>query len=151
MTGSTAEFYKSTTDEHSNEVVDEISMYYDCRYVSACEATWRLLSFDVQFRTPPVERLSFHLPNCQSVVFEDDDRIDNVLNRPTVGQSMFTGWFDANKRFDVAKGLTYIDMPTKFVWKKDIREWHPRKRGFSIGRIFMYPQVAVKYITCDVS
>ncbi|XP_019178844.1 PREDICTED: uncharacterized protein LOC109173980 [Ipomoea nil] len=106
----TAEFYKSTTDEHSNEVVDEISIQ----------------------------------------LFEDDDRIDNVLNRPTVGQSMFTGWFDANKRFDVAKGLTYIDMPTKFVWKKDIREWHPRKRGFSIGRIFYVPPGSgeIYYLRC---
>ncbi|XP_031097006.1 uncharacterized protein LOC116001257 [Ipomoea triloba] len=117
----TAEFYRSTTDERSNEVVDEISMYYNYRYVSACEAAWRLLSFDVQFRHPPVERLSFHLPDCQSVVFEDDDHIENVLNRLTVNQRMFTAWFDANKKYDSAKSLPYIDMPTKFVWKKDIR------------------------------
>ncbi|XP_031125169.1 uncharacterized protein LOC116027603 [Ipomoea triloba] len=146
----TAEFYRSTTDERSNEVVDEISMYYDCRYVSACEAAWRLLSFDVQFRHPPVERLSFHLPDCQSVVFEDDDRIENVLNRPTVNQSMFTAWFDANKKFDSARALPYIDMPTKFVWKKDIREWHPRQRGFAIGRIFYVPPGSgeIYYLRC---
>ncbi|XP_031106095.1 uncharacterized protein LOC116010718 [Ipomoea triloba] len=146
----TAEFYRSTTDERSNEVVDEISMYYDCRYVSACEAAWRLLSFDVQFRHPLVERLSFHLPDCQSVVFEDDDRIENVLNRPTVNQSMFTAWFDANKKFDSAKALPYIDMPTKFVWKKDIREWHPRQRGFAIGRIFYVPPGSgeIYYLRC---
>ncbi|XP_031119008.1 uncharacterized protein LOC116022421 [Ipomoea triloba] len=146
----TAEFYRSTNDEQQNDVVDEITMYYDCRYVSACEATWRLLSYDVQFRHPTVERLSFHLPECQSVIFEDDDRIDNVLNRPTVNQSMFTAWFEANKKFGSAKELSYIDMPTKFVWKKDIREWHPRQRGFSIGRIFYVPPGSgeIYYLRC---
>ncbi|XP_031127489.1 uncharacterized protein LOC116029578 [Ipomoea triloba] len=146
----TAEFYKSTADDHASEHVDEITMFYDCRYVSACEAAWRLLSFEVQNRHPPVERLSFHLPDCQSVVFQDDDRIENVLSRPTVYQSMFTAWFDANKKFQSARELTYIDMPTRFVWKKDIREWHPRKRGFSIGRIFYVPPGSgeIYYLRC---
>ncbi|XP_031116779.1 uncharacterized protein LOC116020446 [Ipomoea triloba] len=146
----TAEFYKTTNDENENVAVDEITMYYDCRYVSACEAAWRLLSFDVQLRHPPVERLSFHLPDCQTVIFEDDDRIENVLNRPTVNQSMFTAWFDANKKYASAKELAYIDMPSKFVWKKDVREWHPRKRGFSIGRIFFVPPGSgeVYYLRC---
>ncbi|XP_019183823.1 PREDICTED: uncharacterized protein LOC109178738 [Ipomoea nil] len=146
----TAEFYKATIDGAGNEIVDEINMYYDCRYVSACEATWRLFSFEVQYRTPPVERLSFHLPDCQSVVFQDDDTIDNVLNRETVGQSMFNAWFVANQKFKEASLLTYIEMPTKFVWKKDIREWHPRKKGSSIGRIFYVPPALgeIYYLRC---
>ncbi|XP_031116661.1 uncharacterized protein LOC116020321 [Ipomoea triloba] len=119
----TAEFYKSTTDERSNEVVDEINMYYYCRYVSAY---------------------------FQYVVFEDDDCIENVLNRSTVNQSMFTAWFDSNKKYDFAKELPYIDMPTKFVWKKDIREWHPRQRGFAIGQIFYVPPGSgeIYYLRC---
>ncbi|XP_031096827.1 uncharacterized protein LOC116001065 [Ipomoea triloba] len=135
----TAEFYKSTIDNCGKEVIDEINMYYDCRYVSSCEATWRLFSFDVQFRTPAVERLSFHLPDCESIVFVDDDAVEDVIRRHTIGQSMFNGWFEANKKYVEARLLTYIEMPNKFVWKKDIREWHPRKEGFSIGRIFYVP------------
>ncbi|XP_019170957.1 PREDICTED: uncharacterized protein LOC109166458 [Ipomoea nil] len=146
----TAEFYKSTVDEHSAEVIDEIGMYYDCRYVSACEATWRLLSFDVQFRTPAVERLSFHLPDCQSVIFDDDDSIERVLSHPTVAQSMFTAWFEANKKYQDARLLTYIEMPNKFVWKRNVREWHPRKRGYSVGRIFYVPPGSgeIYYLRC---
>ncbi|XP_019167582.1 PREDICTED: uncharacterized protein LOC109163289 [Ipomoea nil] len=146
----TAEFYKSTVDENSAEVIDEIGMYYDCRYVSTCEATWRLFSNDVQFRMPSVERLSFHLPDCQSVIFDDDDSIERVLSRPTVAQSMFTAWFEANKKYPAARLLTYIDMPTKFVWKKTVREWHPRKRRFSIGRIFYVPPGSgeIYYLRC---
>ncbi|XP_019150680.1 PREDICTED: uncharacterized protein LOC109147533 [Ipomoea nil] len=147
----TAEFYKTSMDEAGNEIVDEINMYYDCRYVSACEAAWRLFSLEFQYRTPPVERLSFHLPDCQSVVFQDDDSIDNVLNRETVGQSMFNAWFLANQNFKEASLLNYIEMPTKFVWKKDIREWHPRKTNrSSIGRIFYVPPASgeIYYLRC---
>ncbi|XP_031120878.1 uncharacterized protein LOC116024115 [Ipomoea triloba] len=64
-------------------------------------------------------------------------------SRPTISHSMFTAWFDANKTYEAAKQLAYIDMPTKFVWKKDLRQWHPRKRGFSIGRIFYVPPGSV--------
>ncbi|XP_019190593.1 PREDICTED: uncharacterized protein LOC109185050 [Ipomoea nil] len=41
-------------------------------------------------------------------------------------------------------------MPTKFVWKKDIREWHPRKKGSSICRIFYVPPASgeIYYLRC---
>ncbi|XP_076881935.1 uncharacterized protein LOC143530216 [Bidens hawaiensis] len=37
------------------------------KYVSACEATWRIFSFDVHYRIPSVLRLAFHLPGEQQV------------------------------------------------------------------------------------
>lgn len=40
------------------------------------------------------------------------------MNWQTVGQSMFLGWFEANKRFSAASELTYAEMPNCFVWKK---------------------------------
>ncbi|XP_019156257.1 PREDICTED: uncharacterized protein LOC109152972 [Ipomoea nil] len=97
-------------------------MYYDCRYISRPEAAWRIFGFDIQFRNPSVERLSFHLPNEQSIIFHDDDLVDDVVNRPTVAQSMFTAWFEANKKYAAGRQLTYSQMPTKFVWKNDKRE-----------------------------
>ncbi|XP_031091108.1 uncharacterized protein LOC115996106 [Ipomoea triloba] len=135
----TAEFYRSSTEVNGVEVVDEINMYYDCRYVSASEATWRLLSYDIQCRTPTVERLSFHLPDSQTVYFEDDEDVETILNRQTLGQSMFTEWFEANKKYSEVRLLSYIEMPNKFVWKKNVRQWQPRQGGFSIGRIFYVP------------
>jgi len=30
-----------------NKPVDEIKQYYDCRYVSPCEAVWRIFAFDI--------------------------------------------------------------------------------------------------------
>nr|CAD1833415.1 unnamed protein product [Ananas comosus var. bracteatus] len=73
----TAAFYQSTSE--SEHLQDEIKMYYDCRYVSPCEAVWRIFGFDINYREPPVERLSFHLQNEQTVVFDDDEPIDSIL------------------------------------------------------------------------
>ncbi|XP_019193106.1 PREDICTED: uncharacterized protein LOC109187373 [Ipomoea nil] len=146
----TAQFYRSTECRGSSEVIDEISMYYDCRYISPCEAAWRLFSYDVQFRNPAVERLSFHLPNEQSIVFNDEVSVETVVERQTVRNSMFLSWFEANKRYPFARALSYREMPNAFVWKKDIREWHLRKRGFSIGRMFYVPPGSgeIFYLRC---
>ncbi|XP_019158039.1 PREDICTED: uncharacterized protein LOC109154766 [Ipomoea nil] len=146
----TAEFYNSVADEATGKVIDEIKMYYDCRYISHCEAAWRMFAFDIQMRDPSVERLSFHLPNEQSIIFNDDDVVNDVVNRSTVRQSMFTAWFDANSKYNEARNLTYAEMPTKFVWKKDKREWHPRQMKFAIGRIFYVPPNSgeIFYLRC---
>ncbi|XP_035835770.1 uncharacterized protein LOC110888207 [Helianthus annuus] len=41
---------------------DEIKEYYDCRYISACKASWRIFSNEVHYRYPSVTRLPFHIP-----------------------------------------------------------------------------------------
>ncbi|XP_074297857.1 uncharacterized protein LOC141628648 [Silene latifolia] len=122
-------------NDENPEQIDEIRRFYDCRYISACESVWRIFSFNIHFRTPAVERLQFHLPDQQSVVFNDDDPIDEVLDSPTIGMSKFLDWMDCNKREAEARELTYSQFPTKFVWKKELRKWSLRERGFSIGRL----------------
>ncbi|XP_074314425.1 uncharacterized protein LOC141649639 [Silene latifolia] len=42
---------------------DEIKRFYDCRYLSACEAAWRIFGIDIHYRTPAIERLQYHLPD----------------------------------------------------------------------------------------
>ncbi|KAF7841212.1 uncharacterized protein G2W53_003510 [Senna tora] len=135
----TAAFYSNGNQDGQVNDVDEIKMYYDCRYVSACEAAWRIFSFHIQYRTPSVERLSFHLPGEQSIVFRDDEPIDSVVQRNSHRISMFLAWFEANKKYPEAKLLTYSDFPSQFTYKSDSQEWTPRKRGSSIGRLFYVP------------
>ncbi|KAH0778727.1 hypothetical protein KY290_005154 [Solanum tuberosum] len=123
-----------------SKVVDEIKMYCDCRYISSCEAAWRIFKFPIHHREPSVERLSFHLPDNQNVIFSDDDPIDVVINKPTVKESMFLRWLEANKEFPEARHLTYAEFPLKFVWKQQSKRWEKRKTSaFSIGRIFFVP------------
>ncbi|KAK9705328.1 hypothetical protein RND81_07G048700 [Saponaria officinalis] len=126
-------------DEGETNDIDEIKMYYDCRYVSACEAVWRIFGFEIHYRTPPVQRLSFHLPDEQSVLFGDEDVLEDVLDKPSVEKTMFIAWMECNLKFEEARHLTYVEFPTKFVWNKEIRQWTPRKQRFTIGRIYHIP------------
>jgi hypothetical protein len=135
----TAGFYHAGGDNDSAQVSDEIKMYYDCRYLSACEAVWRIFVFDVNYRDPPVERLNFHLENEQPVIFPNEASIEDVVSKPYAKQTKFLAWMDANKKYPSARELTYAEFPTKFVWNRDKREWKPRKRGFSIGRLHFAP------------
>jgi hypothetical protein len=52
---------------------DEIKKYLDYHYVSALKAAWRIFKFDMHERFPTVQRLQYHLPNMQMVLFDDDD------------------------------------------------------------------------------
>ncbi|XP_022018850.1 uncharacterized protein LOC110918879 [Helianthus annuus] len=116
---------------------DEVKEYYDCRYLSACEASWRIFAYDVHYRTPSVMRLPFHLPGKQPVVFGPDEDINQVLNKPSVKASMFLSWMERNKdpNDTLARTLTYVQFPSWYVWKLDKRCWEPRKTHKSIGRI----------------
>ncbi|XP_022023539.2 uncharacterized protein LOC110923789 [Helianthus annuus] len=114
---------------------DEIKEYYDCRYLSAYDATWRIFAFDVHYRYPSVMRLPSHLPDKQNVVYGPDDDLDSVLHKPSVASTMFLGWMEKNQKDPLARSLTYVEFPTKFVWKLHERVWDKRIIGKSIGRI----------------
>ncbi|KAI3737233.1 hypothetical protein L2E82_27230 [Cichorium intybus] len=126
---------KRNNEDDDQDVVDEIKEYYDCRYISACEASWRIFAYDVHYRYPSVTRLPFHLPGQQQVVYGADDDIENVLNKPSVASSMFLSWMKCNETYEKARELTYVEFPGKFVWNLEDRCWQPRQKGKSIGRI----------------
>nr|XP_009804789.1 PREDICTED: uncharacterized protein LOC104249954 [Nicotiana sylvestris] len=124
--------FSQSVHEEDSSAIDEIKMYYDCQYISTCEAAWH--------REPSVERLSFHLPNEQTIIFSDDGPIDHVANRPSVKESKFLSWFEANNTYEEARELTYAEFPLKFVWNKKLKKWEKRRTSaFSIGRIFFVP------------
>nr|GEW29024.1 hypothetical protein [Tanacetum cinerariifolium] len=102
--------------EQIKKPIDEIKAYLDCRYLSTYEAAWRLFGFEVQYRTPFVERLSFHLPGEQQVLYDENSDLKNVLHKPSVGHSMFEGWMKMNELYPAARELTYAEFPTKYPW-----------------------------------
>ncbi|GJS31895.1 hypothetical protein Tco_0492515 [Tanacetum coccineum] len=135
VTKSVTDLVNIATDVVVDEEVGEIKEYYDCQYVSSCKVAWIIFQFDIHERTPLFERLPFHLKGEQSVYFDEGSCIEDIVNNPSVNETMFTEWMEANKLYDEAKELTYVEFPTKFVWKKDIKKWRPRKKGFSLGRV----------------
>ena len=72
-------------------------------------------------------------------IYNEDDPIDDVLNRSAVLRSKFLAWMEANCKYPEARGLTYAEFPTRFVWVQKTREWKPRDKGFAIGRITYVP------------
>ncbi len=77
--------------------VDEIKKYFNCCYVSALEAAWRIFKFDMHERFPTIERLQYHLPNQQIVLFADDDDVQEVVTWSAISRTMLTEWFKTNQ------------------------------------------------------
>ncbi len=65
-----------------------IKKYLDCRYVYALEVVWRVFKFDMHERFPAIERLQYHLPNQQMVLFDDDDDVQEVVAWSAISKRM---------------------------------------------------------------
>ncbi|XP_058726021.1 uncharacterized protein LOC131597333 [Vicia villosa] len=100
----------------------------------------RIFAYSIHGRKPAVERMYFHLEGEHSVYYRDHEQVGDVLLKPSVTESMFTAWFEANNSFEEARLLTYGDFVSKFVYHKRSRSWKPRKRGYTIGRLCWVPQ-----------
>ncbi|GJY56098.1 ATP-dependent DNA helicase PIF1-like protein [Tanacetum coccineum] len=128
------------------EEVDEIKDFYDCRYLSACEAAWRIYRFDIHYRTPPVEWLPFHLQDEQSVKgpkeWSELKKYDNVVY-PTYRDACYArgllqddkeyidgllessqwGMGDYLRSFFVMLLMTDSMSRPEFVWEKNGMLW----------------------------
>ncbi|XP_038719916.1 uncharacterized protein LOC120012542 [Tripterygium wilfordii] len=117
-------------------VIDEIKQYVDCRYLAAYESVWRLFEYHIHFRHPSVERLPIHLPFQQNIYYDDHRSLSSIIQQPDVEKTMFTEWMRTNSWSESAKNLTYSSFPSEWVWNAKYKEWTPRQRGQSIGRMF---------------
>ncbi|XP_071697343.1 uncharacterized protein [Rutidosis leptorrhynchoides] len=138
----------NTGDTQSEKIVevDEIKNYLDCRYLSPCEAVWRMFSFDIHYSKPSVIKLSYHLPNQQTITLRDSETLPALLQRESIKETMFTEWFELNKRDLEARKLTYAKIPTHYVWKQQEKIWERRKQRGCIGRIvYSHPASGERY------
>ena len=76
-----AVFALQRVDQDGN-VIDEILMYQNARYIGSIEACWRLLGFGVHDRSPAVVRLAVHLPNGQRVTFNENNINEVAAGNP---------------------------------------------------------------------
>jgi len=72
-------------------------------------------------------------------MYEENECIEEVVNKPTSRIIKFLGWMEANKIYPEARTLTYNQFPLKFVWRQDLHKWTPRKQGYSIRRVHFAP------------
>lgn len=83
---------------------DEIEDYVNSRYISASEAIWRLLEFDISARKPTVIALSVHLPANDMIVFkvgEEKEALEKNVSKLQL-------YFDRPKTSEF-ENLTYLD------------------------------------------
>nr|GFA08156.1 hypothetical protein [Tanacetum cinerariifolium] len=121
------------------EEVDEIKYFLNCRYLSACEAAWRIYGFEIHYRTPSIKRLPFHLKDEQQVIFDATESIDYVVDKSSVNETKFKSWMELNQTNTFARTMLYVEIPKFYVSNQKQRIWTRRKKGKSLGRIHHVP------------
>lgn len=130
------------------ETEDEIKQYLDARYVSAPEACWRIFRYDMHQEQPNVVRLGIHLEHEHSVVFNEEEDLNDIVDRGAAAKTTLTAFFDTNRKeyetegengATVARSCLYQEFPQKFTWHKTKKVWNIRKKGFAIGRMYAVP------------
>ena len=96
---------KKTTPNITNDSQDEVSQYINCRYLTPCEGAWRIFGFPIQHIFPPVQRLPYHLPNQQPVIFFTDESVPSLLEKPRAKESIFLSWMEINQHDEDARKL----------------------------------------------
>ncbi|KAF7835751.1 ATP-dependent DNA helicase PIF1 [Senna tora] len=98
--GVTTSLSSNNQDSEGNDFADEIKKYYDCHYISLCEAAWRIFGFDINFRESSIEQLPFHLSNEQSPTSFEDIRTINGVLHPTYKDAFYAlGLLDDDKEY----------------------------------------------------
>ncbi|XP_010480905.1 PREDICTED: uncharacterized protein LOC104759705 [Camelina sativa] len=136
--------------------IDEVQDYFDCRYVLACEAMWRIFKFPIHHKTTPVVKLTFHEEGLQLVVIKEGETIEAVMERLGNQMTPFLAWFELNKKnlksFNRSNGkkrikkvadpkkLLYEEIPNHFTWNNKEKKFALRERGFAISRINFVPR-----------
>ncbi len=82
--------------------------FQDARYVSASEAAWSILAFDIVDNEPPVYRLEVHTEGHQIVYFREGEEMPAALREP---QTKLTERFNANTNYPGANYLRYDEFP----------------------------------------
>lgn len=86
---------------------DEVKRYLYSRYVSDCEAFWRIFGYSLHEEFPNVYRLAVHLEDEQEIVWnEQRDTVSSLCNNER--HTTLTKWFSYNRYFSLIILLIYL-------------------------------------------
>ena len=114
---------------------DETEIYQLARYISAPEAVWRILAYDIHEHSPGVDALAVHLPNQRVITFDPtSETSESVQNRPEK-ESTLEAFFTLCNEDPDARELLYAEVPEHYIWKSG--KWVKRKtKEFKLGRVY---------------
>ena len=127
---------QTTSEEGTVADVDEIKEYMEARYICPPEAAWRLLKYPLHSNSHAIVRLKFHLPNDNTVFFNENDEInEESLHR--LAQTQLTAFFELCSADGFARTIRYCDAPLHYVWVSKDRQWTRRKVTVKVlGRMY---------------
>lgn len=115
---------------NNNEIeYNEIEHYLSHRYVSASEACYRLLEFDMHSRSHNIIHLAVHLPLEQNIYFHHGKENEALTNS---NETTLTAWFDLNKNNPEARKYKYCDIPKHYRFCNKTKSWLKRKYNGNI-------------------
>ncbi|XP_074267172.1 uncharacterized protein LOC141590478 [Silene latifolia] len=126
--------------------VDEIQQYQSGRWVSPCEAMWRIYGFELFETQPPVMVLPVHLHNMQSLHLNPAENLEAVVANAKRARTPLTEFFAENCK-EGAEQLSYGNFTKKFRWDKKEKRWFKRRtKLLVIGRVvFVSPSEGERY------
>ena len=84
--------------------------------------------------------MDIYLPGQNDIVFPGDEYLQKNFERGANSETMLTAYFERNKIDPQAQHIKYADFPRFYTWHPKSKEWRPRQRGNTIGRIYaVYP------------
>ncbi|XP_072037279.1 uncharacterized protein [Amphiura filiformis] len=123
---------QQSSGDQPTKVIDEISNYVNARFITPQEACWRIFHYILHDRSPAIQRLSVHLEGQQQILFKEGHATDALEKAK---DTTLMAWFKTNQRDAEARKLLYTDFPEKYTWNAQSRQWRPRKKGGTIGRM----------------
>src|SRR5687767_11476601 len=113
-------------------------MYLNARYISSSESIWRILHYKMHGRNPNVQRLAVHLPDQQTLTFNEEANLSNIMEHDITHKTTLTSWFEENVESSDAQNYKYIDFPSHYTWNATHHKWNRRKNTTkAIGRLYM--------------
>ncbi|XP_039780730.1 uncharacterized protein LOC120648010 [Panicum virgatum] len=80
------------------------------------------------------------------VTFNDDDNLEDVLERARNQRSMLTEFFRMNSEDPNARRYLYREFSEHYTWNKSKKVWSTRKRSYQIGRlVYAYPSEGERF------
>uniref|UniRef100_A0A6P7G5R2 ATP-dependent DNA helicase n=1 Tax=Diabrotica virgifera virgifera TaxID=50390 RepID=A0A6P7G5R2_DIAVI len=136
-TRNTTETANTIEAENTNKKYDEITEHIESRYLSSCEAAWRIFELPLIDKMQKIEKLPIHLEGERSVVFREGD--EQVAIENAEGKfSKLEAYFILNREDEHANNIKYPDIPMYYSWNASAHKWVRRfyDKGIIISRMY---------------